>query len=311
MQSHSETNTQHYSTKRPAFRGAVYDRKGFCLKHTSLQIRRPIYIDGKIKRYEKIVRVCPHCAKESDQNKLNKIAPSGYDSVSPPPPPPPPKITHVCEVAKEDDVDSSLEGSVEHSELPLPQVARTDTETPFDSKGRCHQHKEVQLASKRMGAWKVILDSCPKCESENSGTKLSDKPKFSAESGKALTFENTVVHFDSNGCCVNHPTIKIAKKKVLGRWKVVQVCPSCNNNEDHVSVSTKGSRISTRSFVSSRSAKSTQSSRSHGSNRKAKRDANITVVNISGVAIASETQWASIQKGHGKHQHQHHHSFGK
>lgn len=140
--------------------------------------------------------------------------------MSPPPPPPPPKITHVCEDVNDDDVDSSLGGSVEQSELPLPRVARADTETPFDSKGRCHQHRDVQLASKRMGAWKVILDSCPRCESENSGAKLSDKSKFSAESGKSMTFENTVVHFDSSGCCVNHPSIKIAKKKVLGRWKV-------------------------------------------------------------------------------------------
>lgn len=49
MQIHSEANTLHHVTKRPAFRGAAYDRSGFCLEHPFLQIRRPIYIDGKVR----------------------------------------------------------------------------------------------------------------------------------------------------------------------------------------------------------------------------------------------------------------------
>ncbi|KAL3810908.1 hypothetical protein ACHAXA_008758 [Cyclostephanos tholiformis] len=37
-------------------------------------------------------------------------------------------------------------------------------DTPFDVKGRCHHHPNMQLAKKKLtGGWKVLLAHCPKC----------------------------------------------------------------------------------------------------------------------------------------------------
>jgi len=46
-------------------------------------------------------------------------------------------------------------------------VTRREYDTPFDSKGRCHHHKNVQLAARKMrGGWKVLHAVCPRCMEE-------------------------------------------------------------------------------------------------------------------------------------------------
>ena len=32
---------------------------------------------------------------------------------------------------------------------------------------------------------------------------------------------------DKNGCCTSHPTVKLAKKKLMGGWKEYRICPKC------------------------------------------------------------------------------------
>ena len=40
-------------------------------------------------------------------------------------------------------------------------------DTPYDTKGRCHYHPQVQLAKKKLtGGWKVMFEKCPKCMEE-------------------------------------------------------------------------------------------------------------------------------------------------
>lgn len=40
-------------------------------------------------------------------------------------------------------------------------------DTPYDTKGRCHYHPQVQLAKKKLtGGWKVVFEKCPKCMEE-------------------------------------------------------------------------------------------------------------------------------------------------
>lgn len=94
-----------------------------------------------------------------------------------------------------------------------PRVRR-EYHTPFDDKGRCHYHN-LQLATKKMlGGWNVIHKACPKCQEER-GTdyRLISSTKV-VPSGDGKTF-------DSNGCCVVHPHMQVAKKKILGGgWKV-------------------------------------------------------------------------------------------
>lgn len=45
--------------------------------------------------------------------------------------------------------------------------ARKIYDTPYDTKGRCHYHPQVQLAKKKLtGGWKVVFQKCPKCMEE-------------------------------------------------------------------------------------------------------------------------------------------------
>mmetsp|Transcript_33869 Transcript_33869/g.71218 ORF Transcript_33869/g.71218 Transcript_33869/m.71218 type:complete len:403 (+) Transcript_33869:235-1443(+) len=158
--------------------------------------------------------------------------------------------------------------------------ARREYDTPFDDKGRCHYHKNVQLAAKKMtGGWKVLCSACPKCmeqktdsgddksiRSGRSATKSSSKP--AAGGGDAHG------KFDGNGCCVLHPHIQVAKKRVLGGgWKVVRTCPSCTGgkniglDDDDISLksgkstSSRKSARSTKSGRGGKSGKATQSGR--------------------------------------------------
>ena len=44
------------------------------------------------------------------------------------------------------------------------QTPKKEYDTPFDTKGRCHHHPNMQLARKKLtGGWKVLIDNCPKC----------------------------------------------------------------------------------------------------------------------------------------------------
>ena len=100
---------------------------------------------------------------------------------------------------------------------------RHEYDTPFDDKGRCHYHKNVQLASKKFnGGWKVLSAACPKCMEEKLGGD-DDKSVTSVRSAKSTTSSCGDAHgqFDKNGCCVLHSHIQVAKKRVLGGgWKV-------------------------------------------------------------------------------------------
>ena len=148
-------------------------------------------------------------------------------------------------------------------------------DTPFDEKGRCHYHKNVQLASTRMsGGWKVILTKCPKCMEDVDDDDKSQKSSRSHRSSSDHQHQRVVEHkhqhdklkqhdargeaagqFDKNGCCALHPHIQIAKKKVLGGWKVIRTCPTCAGIE-------VGLDDDDFSVCSGKSAKSTRSNRS-------------------------------------------------
>jgi len=56
--------------------------------------------------------------------------------------------------------------------------------TPFDEKGRCHYHKNIQLAAKKNfgGGWKILHEICPKCMEE----ATRDGDDQSVKSGRSL-----------------------------------------------------------------------------------------------------------------------------
>lgn len=58
-------------------------------------------------------------------------------------------------------------------------------DTPFDSKGRCHYHPDLQLARKKLtGGWKVIYNSCPKCTGDVCFTTSSEKRSTRSSHGE-------------------------------------------------------------------------------------------------------------------------------
>mmetsp|Transcript_21918 Transcript_21918/g.34365 ORF Transcript_21918/g.34365 Transcript_21918/m.34365 type:complete len:385 (+) Transcript_21918:65-1219(+) len=151
--------------------------------------------------------------------------------------------------------------------------------TPFDEKGRCHYHKSVQLASKRMsGGWKVIYSMCPKCMEEADDDKSQRSSRSHKSSSEQQQQQQQQVkqkqherpkreadgQFDKNGCCVLHSHIQVAKKKVLGGWKVIRTCPVCEGKD-------VGLDDDDFSICSGRSAKSTKSTRSTKSSSRGKR----------------------------------------
>lgn len=139
----------------------------------------------------------------------------------------------------------------------------------FDSKGRCHYHKNCQLAAKKMtGGWKVLHSVCPKCMEE----KLDgddDKSVRSSSSRKSTRSAGVPgdAHgqFDKNGCCVLHTHVQVAKKRVFGTgFKVVRTCPACNGCDVGLDDASVSSKKSARSASSRKSSRSVVSSGSRG-----------------------------------------------
>lgn len=197
-------------------------------------------------------------------------------------------------------------------------------DTPFNEKGVCHHHPNVQMAAKKFnGGWKILMAGCPKCieaaweeDAESVGSRSSSrgssrsrdrrsrshsrgrqsldaklskggdggggdegsvssrstKRSVSSRVSKAVTSGGT---FDKIGCCIHHPTVQVAKKKLLGGYKEYRSCPKCvdpnyDDMADNISVCSKSSRKSTTSFRSTGSTRSRKSTRSVKSNSSRK-----------------------------------------
>lgn len=166
---------------------------------------------------------------------------------------------------------SSKDGKSRRGRSKPREKPRIEYDSPFDAKGRCHYHKNVQLASKKMtGGWKVLMVACPKCmEDKCDDDHDDDKSVKSTRSTRSVRSTSSggaggdsQGQFDKNGCCVLHPHIQVAKKPLFGNgWKVVRSCPSCVSG---VTVDLDDDAIS---VTSQKSARSTSSRRSKSKSR--------------------------------------------
>mmetsp|Transcript_11171 Transcript_11171/g.22748 ORF Transcript_11171/g.22748 Transcript_11171/m.22748 type:complete len:378 (+) Transcript_11171:176-1309(+) len=244
---------------KPAFQGASFDKKGFCIVHPTCQLVDPMKDENGKVCYEELKRCCPNCV--SEKNKLKKGTSLGGGKVRE-------GRTHGTPARE----PSSRQRSASRGRGG--RKPRKEYDTPFDDKGRCHYHRNVQLASKKMGGgWKVLHKACPKCIEEthdddrsvkSSSSKKSNAGKKSSSMSKLESQLEGVnargQQHDANGCCSKHSHIQVAKKKMLGKWKVVRVCPACSGDDvglddDRMSVASKSSRRSTSSRKSCRSNK--------------------------------------------------------
>jgi len=237
-----------------AFPGATFTPTGYCTRHSDCQICTPVSIGGRTK-FENL-RSCPKCARNNAQQHHNNNVSVNNDK-------------------RETRKETKSHDKKQVHPVDLSGVAKSYSpslhETPFDGKGRCHHHKEVQLASKQLGEWKVLLDACPLCREEAKAKFGKSEPKKSRE-------KEMIVQFDEHGFCINHPDIKVAKKKVTGSWKVTNACSQCTSKDDTTSVYSKDSR------TTSCSLKSNHSARSRNSSRKSRED-DVSLVMKDGIAL--------------------------
>ena len=226
-----------------AFLGAQFDKKGYCIEHPTIQLANPIIgPDGKIV-YQELKATCRSCQSAKHKSKRGTSLSGGKVQERPRRP-----------------TASGTKGKRYRSRSIQRRREKPVYSTPFDEKGRCHYHKNVQLAGKKMtGGWKVLHSICPMCMEDNS----DDGDNHSVKSGKSRTGSSGNAHgqYDRKGRCVLHSHIQVAKKKTFGHgWKVMRACPVCDGGEtssmdDVISVSSRSisSRKSSRSLASSSS----------------------------------------------------------
>lgn len=280
-------------TSRSAFPGAKFDKDGHCLKHPSVQLANPMRDDdtGKLV-FQELKVSCPNCQMLKHKSKKGTSLGGGKVKQG--------HRVHGAPKSRRDrnnnengddsnhnersarDRSRGRDRSGERSEKRTSARAasksrersgkgsgnnkqRHEYDTPFDSKGRCHYHKNVQLAAKKMtGGWKMLHTACPKCMEDKFDDDKSVRSNSSRKSSRSVAGEGTGGdargQFDKNGCCVLHTHIQVAKKRVFGTgFKVVRTCPACEGKDmaaDDISLSSKKS---TSSRKSTRSMKSTAS----------------------------------------------------
>ncbi|KAL3784196.1 hypothetical protein HJC23_001395 [Cyclotella cryptica] len=265
------------SSSRAAFQGAPFDKNGFCLFHSKVQLTQPIKNEQGKLMYQELKRTCPSCQQEKHKSRKGTSLGGGKVREG--------RVHGYKQTAGEATSSSPRARSVSRGRKPREDKPRKEYDTPFDEKGRCHYHKNVQLATKKLGGgWKVVHAICPKCMEDKYDDDRSVKSGSSRKSSalskssslaKKIEGRSADGQYDKNGCCVLHTHIQVAKKRVFGSgWKVVRVCPACEKGEtvglddDRMSVCSKSSRKSSRS-LGSRSVKSSRSVRSTASRGKA------------------------------------------
>mmetsp|Transcript_29109 Transcript_29109/g.53310 ORF Transcript_29109/g.53310 Transcript_29109/m.53310 type:complete len:693 (-) Transcript_29109:362-2440(-) len=274
----STTNNAAPSSSKPAFRGAAFDADGYCVRHESVRLAEHAKRDGKLV-WRELKMNCPKCATE--HHKSRRVTSLGGAG----------KIKR----------GRTVHGMTNPLRSPSKNGRNMNKrfDTPFDDRGRCHHHPNVQMATRKArGGWKIVCQACPKCieinwdeisvDSRASSRASSRRSRSKNDSGnddnddtrsvssksskRSVTSRTKPVKssggkFDKNGCCTKHPTVQIAKKKLLGGWKEFRQCPKCLDPEyddmaDNVSLSSRTSRRSTTSFRSRGSVRSSRSKRS-------------------------------------------------
>jgi hypothetical protein len=266
------------ASSRAAFQGAPFDKSGFCLSHPKIQLSQPIKNDAGKLMYQELKRTCPNCQQEKHRSKKGTSLSGGKVREG---------RVHGYKQSTGEKTEERRARSVSRGRISSNRAEsnkpRKEYDTPFDEKGRCHYHKTIQLATKKMGGgWKVVHSICPKCMEDRYDDDRSVKSGSSRKSTKSLSSKLEVCRsadgqYDKNGCCILHTHIQVAKKRVFGSgWKVVRTCPSCENgqlvglDDDRMSVCSKSSRKSSRS-VGSRSVKSSRSTAEKGKAAKSSR----------------------------------------
>ena len=176
-----------HPTLAPAFAGASFDSTGGCLSHPEVKLAQRTTIDGGKVVYKELRRTCPKCMAGSNNSSSGKNHEKQQQQRKQPDERRPsigststgaqastrssskPRSSSRSRTSSHhanngggnhsNDVDSK---STSGHRLRRPSLGRSKPakkyDTPFDSKGRCHYHSNMQLAKKKLtGGWKVSL----------------------------------------------------------------------------------------------------------------------------------------------------------
>lgn len=266
---------------KPAFEGANFDKNGNCLKHSAVQLAEQVQQDGRV-LWKEVKMHCPSCVAETHKSRrVTSLGGSG-------------KVKR----------GRTVHGMSNPLRAPLRTGRHMDKEfsTPFDDKGRCHHHPNIQMASKKFGGgWNILMSACPKCieakyeeeavetSSRGGGSRSRSRGRSNREDDNESTTSGSTKQsvtsrtkpvtlsgkFDKNGCCTMHPNLQVAKKNLIGRWKEFRACPKCfdpnyDDMADNASVSSRHSKSSHRS-TSSRKSTGARSVKSNSSRRGGKK----------------------------------------
>mmetsp|Transcript_30436 Transcript_30436/g.64435 ORF Transcript_30436/g.64435 Transcript_30436/m.64435 type:complete len:537 (+) Transcript_30436:251-1861(+) len=311
----------------PAFAGANFDSCGSCLHHPEIKLTQKTTVDGGKVVYKELRRRCPKCTSsrtspdikrhESTQSsnshgnnayRRERRPPSNNNSNAgaKSPSSPNPSLARSSSRSRARSKSPSRDRAPARSKSPSRDRARSrsrvvsrvparkakkEFSTPFDAKGLCHYHPNVQLAKKKLtGGWKLLHGNCPKCaedkyndDNRSVASRRSNKSSRSVKSSggrkknRSPKFE---CPFNNKGYCHRHSHVRLAKKKLTGGWKILlQFCAECveedNKYDDNRSVCSRSSRMSRKSACS-RSSRRSLSSRRSGRHQEAESDSELS-----------------------------------
>lgn len=142
---------------------APFDKSGFCLSHPKVQLTQPIKNDQGKLMYQELKRTCPSCQTEKHKSRKGTSLSGGKvreGRVHGMPSSRRPSLGRDRQSAGESSSGASHRSR--SRSRPKERKPRKEYDTPFDGKGRCHHHKNVQLAAKKFGGGELWLD-CFNC----------------------------------------------------------------------------------------------------------------------------------------------------
>ena len=228
-------NSNDKDKRSPAYKGAKFDARGFCIYHEDVRMCRVIS-DGKFNIVRKVCYRCGSSSLARDKKKTKKL--HAQKKKKPP---------HSQEVSSQLVSTSTRtrdrdDGRVNTNEVQRPNHRQTQQNTIQCRRERrrktvtdTHTTSPVQknapvLPRRPLSSSEVIKPKLITAEKIDELRNMMPPPLYQARSNEdAPKKKETQLPFDKHGCCRLHPTRKIAEKNQDGQgWTIVAgVCPDC------------------------------------------------------------------------------------
>ena len=218
----------------PAYEGAKFDARGFCIYHEDVMCR--VISDDKFNIVRKICYRCGTSSiardkkktKKSHAQKMKKKHAHPHEEV----------MIKLVSTRTTRDRDS---GRVNSSEVRRPHPTKHDQQTTIKcSRERrrktvtdTHTTSPVQTAPvlprRPLSSSEVLKPKLITAKKIDELRNMMPPPLYQARSNEdAPKKKETHLPFDKHGCCRLHPARKLAEKNQDGGWNIVAgVCPDC------------------------------------------------------------------------------------